>query len=237
MNYTWKAYYIDGTSLCQFDDEIEYSGSADEPIAELSEISVDGAGNGTFQTLYTSSGDLENGSFTYTVGDDGSLTVFTDSETLRGIISQDGNVLTLALTTTDEPGIIVGIKKSTGMTNASLRGKYIISQFADEITYSGSADHPVAMLSEISLDGVGNGTYQDLYTSSGDLDTGSFTYAVADDGSLTIFSDGDVLHGIISSDGSVFALSFTTGDEPGFMVGIRKSTVSNPAIPLLLLGD
>ena len=135
---------------------------------------MDGTGNGTFQNLYTSSGDLENGSFTYTVSDDGSLTVFSDSEVLHGIISQDGNVLTLALTTSDEPGIIVGIKKSTNLTNATFRGKYIMCQFTDEITYSGSADRPVAMLSEISLDGAGNGTYQDLYTSSGDLESGSF---------------------------------------------------------------
>jgi hypothetical protein len=154
---------------------------------------------------------------------------------IHGIVSADGSIFTFAETEfPGEAGISVGIKESTGMSNVSAKGCYLISQYEDQT----SNNAPWSAITRICLDGNGNGTYQDLYTSDTDpLESDSFTYSIAADGQLTIYTEGVQFHGIVSADGNMFTVAITVGGEPGILVGIKKSSVGIPGIPLLLLDD
>lgn len=220
--------------LAQFSDEITQSGSADSPFAELATITLDGQGNGTFQSLYSSTGEPDSGTFSYLVASDGTLTVNAGGGSMHGGVSPDGNIFCLSHTFSNEPGITIGVKKLSGLSNASLKGKYILAEFHDGITQPGSADRPRSMLSEISVDGQGNGIFQALSVSDGDLDSGTFTYTVAADGSLTINTGDRLFRGIVSSDGNVIAVALTSANEPGLFVGIKKSSEAN-LTPIFML--
>jgi hypothetical protein len=205
------------------------------PWSGLVRIYLDGNGNGTYQDLYTSDNDPESGSFTYSIAPDGMLTIYVMGIQFHGMVSADGSIFSIAETIPGEPGIDLGIKESTGMSNASAKGCYLISQYEDQI----GTNAPWAALTRICLDGNGNGTYQDLYTSDNDLEgPGSFTYSIAADGQLTIYTEGMQFHGIVSADGNVFTVAITVGGEPGILVGIKKSSTGiSPGMPFLLLGN
>ena len=222
------------------------SGFGDEtqdnhPWSGLTRIYLDGNGHGTYQDLYTSDNDPESGSFTYFIASDGQLTIdVVDPETqlhfqLHGMVSADGSIFTIAETGVDEFGIDVGIKESNEMSNGSANGCYLMSQCDDQSSHNA----PWSALTRICLDGNGNGTYQDLYTSDNDpLESGSFTYSIAADGQLTIYTEGMQFHGVVGADGNVFTVAITVGLEPGILVGIKQSAVNAlPGIPLLLLKD
>jgi hypothetical protein len=205
------------------------------PWAGLTAIHLDGKGNGTWAQVYKSDTDpLQNGSFTYSIDSDGSLTLTLGPDELHGIVSADGSIFTVARTSGDMIGIMVGIKKSSGMSNGSADGKYIMSDFENEDV----GGNPWSGLIAINLDGNRNGTFRDLYTSDTDpLESGSFNYSISSDGSLSITVGSDTLHGIVSADGTIYTLVKTTGDEIEILVGIEKSPLGMPHTPLLLFGD
>jgi len=205
------------------------------PWAGLTAIHLAGDGTGTWQQVYKSDpGDPENGSFTYSIDSDGGLTLTLGPDVLHGIVSADGSIFSVARTSGDMIGIMVGIKKSSGMSNGSADGRYIMSGFENEVI----GGNPWSGLAAINLDGNGNGTIRDLYTSDTDpLESGSFTYLVSSDGSLTINAGSDTFHGIVSADGTIYTLVRTTGAGIEILVGIEKSPLGMPHTPLLLLGD
>ena len=140
--------------------DFEDNTGVNSPEAALILITLDGNGHGTYQDLYTSETDpLEHGEITYSIAPDGSLTLQEVGESVmdHGIVSADGNMLTLAYPS-NWPGIAVGIKKSSGMSNASLNGSYLASYFGDET----ESNSPWAGLARVTLDGNGHATYQDL---------------------------------------------------------------------------
>jgi hypothetical protein len=107
-----------------------------------------------------------------------------------------------------------------------------------EFENAATGGYPWSGLAAINLDGNGNGTFRDLYTSDTDpLESGSFNYSISSDGSLSITVGSDTLHGIVSADGTIYTLVKTTGDEIEILVGIEKSPLGMPHTPLLLFGD
>jgi len=86
------------------------------------------------------------------------------------------------------------------------------------------------------MDGKGSGTGRELYRTGTDpLDSGTFSYSVGSDGSLEVSDEAGVDHGVLGSEGNVFTIAVTSGEEPGITVGIRRTPAAMPAVPLLLL--
>ena len=206
------------------------------PWAGLARITLDGNGHATYQDLYTTD-ELEGGAFTYSIADDGQLTITIAGFQVHGMVSADGSIFTLAETAfPSEAGIDIGIKESSGMSNASANGCYLISQYED---HKGQND-PWSAITRICLDGNGNATYQDLYTSDNELESASFTYSIAANGQLTIYTEGMQFHGIVSADGNTLTVAITEIEWPAILFGIKESAVkikAIPGIPLLLLDD
>jgi len=240
----------------QISDNVSNPGpsqSADEPSVTLMKITLGGGGNGSFQDLYNSDGEIENGAFTYSVDTtpaDGNLTVTISlpppepTLVFRGIISQDGSVFTFPFNIPYEPGIIIGIEKSNGdMDPSKAKGRYLMCQFADEIDNLGpgqSADTPAAGIIEVTLDGQGSGKFREIYSSnpSGQTGSGTLTYTLTTNGELTVNAPGGgPISGVMSKDGNLFILAETAANYPAINIGIKKSSPTNAASSLLLLGN
>ncbi len=180
------------------------------------EFTSDGAGNLTWQQIADTNGDTGSGSGTYSVADDGGLTI--GGQDAVGIVSASGNTFILVDTdaSNDDLSLHVGIKQSTGLSNSVLSGTYTMCEYGtDPDRWTGRI--------EFTFDGAGNLTWQQIADSNGDTGSGSGTYSVADDGELTI--NGQDAIGIVSADGNTFILVDTGGE--------RKL----PHLPLLLLAD
>jgi uncharacterized protein (UPF0333 family) len=203
--------------MSSFGDETQ----GNNPWSEFARIHLDGSGNGYY---YSDDHPEDNGPFTYSIGADGQLTINAGGDVFHGIVSADGSIFTFVETNTGESGIDVGIKESTGMSNGSANGCYVMSSFGDETNFNS----PWSGLARICLDGNGIGTYQDLYTSGDEPESDSFTYSIAADGRLTIYVVEDgmqfQIHGIVSADGSIFTFAETLPGEAGIDVGIKKSS-------------
>jgi hypothetical protein len=214
---------IFGTSLCfAAPNPSGYyiiSGLGDEtqsnnPWSELARIYLDGGGNGRY---YPDPDNPAYESFTYSIAADGQLTITAGADVFHGIVSADGSVFTFVETNTGEPGINVGIKESTGMSNASANGYYRMSSFGDDTDFNS----PWSEVAGIELYGNGNGYY---YNDNDPEENGPFTYSIASNGRLTINAGGDIFHGIVSADGSIFTFAETLPGEAGIDVGIKKSS-------------
>jgi len=188
-----------------------------DPWSEFARIQLYGNGNG----YYDGPGSEDDGPFTYSIAGNGRLTISAGGDVFYGIVSSDGSIFTLAGTIPSEPEIMVGIKESSGMSNASANGCYVMSSFSDEIP----DNYPWSGLARICFNGNGVGTYHDLYTSDNDNESGPFTYSIDPaDGQLTIDTGEGLIPGIVSADGSIFTLAETLPGEPGIDVGIKKSS-------------
>ena len=199
----------------------QYSGTGDEADALYISVNFDGDGNGTSEIIYSSSGYMKSGSFTYSVNDDGTFSL-TDPDMednpLHGVVSSDGESFTMWT----EPGILVGIKKSSGMSDASLSGEYIMTEY-----YHRPEGENIAEYISVNFDGDGTGTFEIIYSSGGEEGwTVPFTYSVNDDGtfSFTVTENGGggTIQGIVSSDGEIFTMAYSQS-EFGIYAGIAKS--------------
>jgi hypothetical protein len=74
----------------------------------LMAISLNGAGNGTYQTLFNSENDLSSGSFTYSLNPNGDLQVNTDDSEFVGIMSQNGYHFAMVSKSASDLGIYFG---------------------------------------------------------------------------------------------------------------------------------
>jgi hypothetical protein len=190
-----------------------------------SQITFSGTGTGTYQQLARSdNGDLETSSFTYTVAGNGTFTLTPtgSTETMQGIVSPDQNMFVLTDTYIDASDnhleINIGVKKSSGMSVQSATGTYIISD------YMVFPEGTRAAWAQVIFDGSGNAIDQDLAASDGDLWSGSFTYSIADDGTVSV--NNGKLQGILSADQNVFVLVKTKDKAPDMSF-----------MPLLLLDE
>ena len=178
-----------------------------DDYTDFMEVTFDGVGGLTYQTLETSDGSpLDAGSGTYAVASDGQITLGDN----RGVVSSNGNfVFTVDLAGT--PGLVILVKKSSGLTQSILNGDYYsLNHFSDDF----------ASFSKANFDGNGDINYQQLQSTTGPLDSRSGTYTVASDGEITIGGN----RGMVSSDGRlVFLADF--GGNPGIDIFSRKLDV------------
>lgn len=228
--------------------EIPTIAHAVEVRASRIAVTLNGNGTGSFQELASSGGDsLESGPLTYAVSDSGTFTVAPAGEgPIRGIVSADGSTFTLIGTEPDDRTIGVGIKKSSGNTNASLTGAYIFNFFEqspdegspqtiqNETSTQDHGDRPQGVTNKLALifNGNGSGAFQFLASSSGEFESGLFTYSVSDSGTFTLIPQDDedptTLHGILNPDGRSFAIIATDStDDLLFGSGIKTTREIN----------
>ncbi len=180
------------------------------------DVTANGAGAGTWTIVGHSAGSTGTGAYTYSVNAiDGTFSMTTAAGTDYGIVSADGSMF--ALTDTNPPAdtdaeivMAVGVKKSSGLTNAVLRGGYQIHQVG-----KGAAGRYTSRVN-ITADGAGSGTWSIASHSAGDTGSGLFTYSVAPDGTFSVTTKdatGTITigtdYGIVSADGSMFAITDT----------------------------
>jgi hypothetical protein len=176
-----------------------------------------GAGNFAWQQIADSNGDTSSGSGAYSVADDGELTI--DGQDAKGIVSADGNIFTLVDSdaTDEDLSLHIGVKQSTGLSNSTLSGTYTMCEY-------GTDPEPWAGRIELTFDGSGNFTWQQIADSNGDTNSGSGTYSVASDGEITII--GRDTTGMVSADGNIFSLVDTNAadEDLSFHLGIKQPT-------------
>ena len=88
----------------------------------------------------------------------------------------------------------------TDVSNGRLTGSYVFCQYG--VDHAG----PLVYMYELTFDGSGNGTFQEIIDSRGTSfgESGSFTYSVASDGIITFDGvDSGIHKGIVSSDGNI----------------------------------
>ncbi|HAK61068.1 MAG TPA: hypothetical protein DCO77_11935, partial [Nitrospiraceae bacterium] len=181
------------------------------------------------------------GDITYTVALDRSITIDSGAgyEPGYGIISGDGALAAFSDTVYDIPSstdkdviLHIVVKKSTGKDDGDLIGDYILSLVGVKDdgfgNYTSQGFYTARLL--ITAQGDGTGTWEILsHSVAGNVGmTGPFTYTVSPDGTFTINNGVADDFGIISPDGSMFALKdgdITDGDgETILAVGVKKST-------------
>ncbi len=182
-----------------------------------------------YETLLASDNDLIVGTTSYSVAEDGQLSIEGDGETSHGIMSHDRQIIAYVDTTTGDSlnglQIDFGIQQSLNMSNTALDGIYI-SGFLGKYGIGTGNDRSFTGRAEYAFDGAGAVTLS-LVDSEGTTKNDTGTYAVATDGTFTItLNNGQLQHGIVKSDGQVFTVVETdlTDEQVYFGVGIRKSS-------------
>lgn len=184
-----------------------------------------GYGLGLFGILHSSNpaGIGFTSPFAYTVEDNGNIT-FVDSNE-DGKITEDGSFFMAADTdmTNDMESIMIAMKATTGMTQASLQGEYIANLVGRNLV---SGDYWTARILA-TFDGVGIVRYEFLaHSSTGGGLTGYMGYVVRSPG-LLIVQDSlgtPVEYGMVSPDGTMFSVVDTEpiDGQIYLMIGIKK---------------
>ena len=148
----------------------------------------------------------------YTVSPDGQIVV---AGRVRGVISDDNNLILFAEPRKNVLGIGLAIKPSSGLSNATLSGDYIMGQVGNGWTGRFT----------VTFDGAGSGNVhcEDM-TGSCQFTDVPFTYAV--DALTGQVSDSLGHQGIVSGEGQVFSITdFNSLDGTlSIAVGIKKSS-------------
>ena len=177
----------------------------------------DGFGFGSYVIEDESGSGPDDGTFSYDLRFDGSLSVtLTDdlsNETIfDGILNPDNNILAIADTDfsgyPDSIEIDVAMKKSSKLSNVLRNGEYIGVRISD------FGFNPFTALTTMTFDGDNSGNFSVVAASDDSLNSGPFTYSVGSDGEVTITVDDLVSaasRGFVSGDGSVITLADTDG--------------------------
>jgi hypothetical protein len=185
----------------------------------LHETVMDGTGLLDFSTLYWS--DLikappSGTEIPYSIAGDCQMAVYDK----RGIISLDSNLVLLADPNSFRARNLdfgLSVKSSAGLTDADLEGVYVMGQVGNGWVGRFTA----------TFDGAGNGNIHcEAMTGGCQLTDIPLTYSV--DPVTGLISDSLGQHGVLSSDGSVFAITdteYVTRDGlVSVAVGIRKAS-------------
>ncbi|NJD55135.1 MAG: hypothetical protein FIA94_01880 [Nitrospirae bacterium] len=194
---------------------------------DLSEVTFDGAGNGTVHCLYISNGScFADFSLTYTVSSNGRVTTsMPGGWSENGAVSSDGRIFSLLATSTPDNmrSFRVGMRKTPGgLSEATFAGKFIGLSFG--ATKSGIYVNVMSLKSN----GAGTLTLADLYNSFGGLTQGTATYSVGADGTLNV-PDGSPagFNGVVLDNGQAWLVVDTdTTDgqnEMSVTVGLKTS--------------
>jgi len=185
--------------------------------ASLIELTSDGSGNFTDQEL---TGYLDDGSGTYAVLNNGSFSLDVPDGKCAGIISTNGEVFALvdANGKTDNTFLFhMGIKTSSGMSNADLHGTFIMAEIGvDPKHWTG--------LIQATFDGKGHFTWQQLADSNGYRDSGTGAYTVSENGRVSL--DGKYI-GILSGAGELYSVVDVDNQSDNTLsihIGIKKSS-------------
>lgn len=207
-----KAVGLSSSTLSGEYEVYSLGGNLDGSIRTIRmKLAADGHGAGIWTVLAHSDGNLEAGNAAYAVVADGGLTL----DGMAGQVSADGSVFLVA--DTNNPNgdiqIMIGVKKSSGKTNANLAGTYHFVETGEE---NGT---PWASRLTLVANGNGTGTYSVLADSDGGSGTGGSTYTVNSDGTFTL----DSMSGILSMDGNFLVVVDTDRADSvlKMMVGIK----------------
>ncbi|MBI9092162.1 MAG: hypothetical protein JEZ12_23360 [Desulfobacterium sp.] len=219
--------YLSGTYvMTTFGGKQEFDGAVVDVWTDYVTLSFDGNGNGQIVEI---DGDDELFSFTYSVKSDGEFTI-SIGEGGKGIVGSDGNLFTFTSKGANNTGGIdevhyTGFKKSTGMSNASLSGTYVMTTFGGKQMADGSVADVWTDYVTLSFDGNGNGQIVEI---DGDDELFSFTYSVSSDGKFTIAIGGEG-KGIVSSDGNLFTFTTKGANNTGDIDEVRYTGTKTSA--------
>jgi len=209
--------------------------------SEMGTIAFDGAGNYSWSGIRNNGGTpvAVSGGGIYSVSGDGSMTL--DIGPVGNVLA-GGSAFVLVSPTGDVIELGVGVKIAGGYSNASLRGSYGVAHYSSDAAagplktirlnfrrtpFSDAVDVPfpayafTTELRSATFDGAGNYTWSGIRNRGGSSSsvTGSGTYAVAGDGSLSLDSG---LTGHLLADGSTFILTAASGQPIEIGVGLRR---------------
>jgi hypothetical protein len=192
--------------------------SGNSPVALHSVATFNGDGTGV--RVYESSDQTAEAShpFTYTVGAGGRLTfgyerAGKEALTLLGAVTSDKSVLGFVDNDTVDGvvGIEVGIRKSSGKSVSSVRGRYHFFT----ISATGGT---VTRTAVIDFDGAGNA----IVTGLSGLDIGPVVYTVAADGGLLLTANSVSWKGALRGDNSMFAVASVEASHVSLLIGIAE---------------
>ena len=198
-----------GMPTTSLDDDYYFVAYESGNTVRFGDASFDPLNNFNYHVL-VSSGSLGYGAQLYALASDGKITIGSD---ITGVVNSTADVITAIGNHSGENNeIIVMIRKSTGMSEASLHGVYYVTNY-----FYGN----MVTLGEADFNGSGSVTYSIIASSEESPEGGILPYTVASDGKLTI---GDVMTGMISGDGTIgAAIELHESDDNGIMVFIKKS--------------
>lgn len=227
--------------------ELPFDGTFEVPFpgfafaSEVGTITFDGAGNYSWSGIRNNGGTpvAVSGGGIYSVSVDGSMSL--DIGPVGNVLA-GGSAFVLTSPTGDVVELGVGVKIAGGYGNASLRGSYGVAHYSSDAAagplntirlnvrrtpFSDAVDVPfpanafTTELRSATFDGAGNYTWSGIRNRGGSSSsvTGSGTYAVAGDGSLSLDSG---LTGHLLADGSTFILTMASGQPIGIGVGLRR---------------
>ncbi len=200
-----------------------------DDLTVYSTLSFDGNGNAEYENLSTSNNNLVSESFTYEVDGDGSFSVtYNSGEVSYGIVSFDGSIYTYSDTDGSDGyvGFGVGVRESSGMTNADLYGQFKSASYSND---------NVTAYSSFSFDGKGEGEYTNISNSAGDLESETFTYEVASEGSVTmrVGSEERVSYGVLSAEGNLLLFTDTDLSNGDALMGFAIKESSEMSVASL----
>ena len=165
--------------------------------------------------------------FTYIVESGGKVTMTANypdgKRVLTGHLSSDACFLICAYENPDYDtvGVTIGVRLSTGKTNADLSGNYHTTLYQPEMS-----DTRVLYRS-MTFDGQGGGTYTTYDEAlEEETATGTLTYEVNDDGTFTLnllkLSEGQNETSALSADNNVFVNPDHYGTHHTYTFGVKK---------------
>jgi hypothetical protein len=209
--------------------------------SELGTITFDGAGNYSWSGIRNNGGTptAVSGSGTYSVDAEGRLALDIGPS---GNVLAGGSTFVLTSTTGAVVEMGVGVRVGGASNNASLQGSYGVAHYASDANagppstialnvsrtpYSAAVSVPFpayAFSTELraaTFDGTGGYSWSGTRNRGGVVSavSGSGTYAVAGNGTLTLDSG---LTGHVLAGGSAFVLTATSGQPMEIGVGLRR---------------
>ncbi len=208
-------------------------------------ITFDGAGGATVNPTGNRDGVVgpeTAGALSYSVSSDRTLTV-SGGTTFVGPLLADGS-MTVMTASTGAPALLIGVKKGTGFSNASLAGTWTVGEYLYDTTAAAQALMPAFALpvpvprgfstfaGAITFDGAGGANVSGNKNVDGTVNSQTapgLTYTTATDGALTVLG-GSSKTGALHAGGNVALLSSSSG-SPTLMVAVKRGTgFGNPSL-------